>query len=527
MTNISSLENLTSVGGDIQIGANGSLPSLLGLENLDSVAGSLYIFSNDSLTDLSGLECLNSISGELIISNNQVLTSLTGLENLTSIASDLTINGNNALTILSGINNINPSTIENLIIANNNSLSTCGAQSICDYLANPNGTVNIYNNAEGCNNPPEIASGCGYTLDCLPYGNYYFYSQSDIDIFHSGYPGCVDLKGNITIKGSGITDLSGLVGLSSIEGNIDIGNYDYGTSLTNLSGLDSLDFIGGNFTIRKNSNLNNLAGLDKLNFIAGNLTIFTNSSLTKLTGLETLDSIGGALTIKENYLENFEGLGSLKTIGGNFYIGGGGYHDYHLVSLTGLDSLTTIGGSIEIRHTILLNDLTGLSGVTSIGGYLNLFANNSLTNLTGLDNIEPASISNLVITYNYSLSSCEVQSICDYLASPNGTIEIHSNAPGCNSPEEVEAACELVLVESIDADENFYLFPNPANQSVTITSKSGTLIENVIIYNQTGQRVYCGIPENNRLDISKLQPGMYIIELITNLGTIKEKLIIK
>jgi hypothetical protein len=91
----------------------------------------------------------------------------------------------------------------------------------------------------------------------------------------------------------------------------------------------------------------------------------------------------------------------------------------------------------------------------------------------------------------------------------------------------VEAACEAVMVESIELEENYFLFPNPANQSVTIASKNGIFIENVSIFNQTGQKVYCGISESNTLDISKLQPGMYIIELITNQGTIKEKLIIK
>ncbi|MBP6978428.1 MAG: T9SS type A sorting domain-containing protein [Bacteroidales bacterium] len=521
LTSVSGLENLASIGGELQIGDNSTLTSLEGLENLHSIAGSLYIFSNDSLTSLSGLENLNSIPGDFVISNFS-LDSLSGLENLTSIEGDLIINWNHSLTSLSGIENINAASIQNLEITNNISLSTCEAQSICDYLASPNGTVGIYNNATGCNNPPEVASGCGITLNCLPYGNYYFFSQSDIDSYQSGYSGCVDLAGNVEINGSGINDLSGLIGLSSVEGNIDIGNYNNGTSLTNLSGLDSLNFLGGSLTIRKNNYLSNLTGLENLNFIAGDLAIQSNSSLAELTGLDHLDSIGGGLTINENHLENMEGLGSLINIGGGFSIGGGYDNDYHLISLSGLDYLTSVG-ALSIAYTIVLNDISGLASVSSIGGWLNLFANHSLTNLSGLDNIEPASVSNLSITYNNKLSTCEVKSICDYLAAPNGEIYIHNNAPGCNSPEEVEAACTVGAGESAVGGQQsaVSVYPNPTFSRSEIKyqiSKSKSVMLKIV--DVCGSEVCTLVNEeqapgeyNVAFNASRLPAGIYLVRL--------------
>jgi hypothetical protein len=62
---------------------------------------------------------------------------------------------------------------------------------------------------------------------------------------------------------------------------------------------------------------------------------------------------------------------------------------------------------------------------------------------------------------------------------------------------------------------------------VTISIKNGAVIKEVSIYNQVGQSVYRRIPEDNTLDVSKLQPGVYLIEVITNQSKNKEKLIIK
>ncbi len=202
MTSITGLGNLTSIGGDYRIGCCGCggspetphgnpvLTSITGLENISSVGGDLVIGLNGTLTGLTWLGNLTSIAGDLYICSNDSLTGLSGLENLSSIGGGIIIDGNDALVSLSGIDNIDEASMVNLKIVNNTSLSNCEVQSICDFLATPNGAVDIYSNAPGCNNPPEIASGCGITLDCLPFGNYYFFSQAEIDSFHDSYPGC-------------------------------------------------------------------------------------------------------------------------------------------------------------------------------------------------------------------------------------------------------------------------------------------------------------------------------------------------
>jgi len=128
--------------------------------------------------------------------------------------------------------------------------------------------------------------------------------------------------------------------------------------------------------------------------------------------------------------------------------------------------LTSIGGSLIIGDwwqggNSALTSLTGLENLTAIGGSLEISRNDALSSLTGLGNIDAGSIENLKIRSNDFLSACEVQSVCDYLANPGGTIEIHDNAFGCNSQIEVEEACDGVSVEKLSLVNKFLISPNP------------------------------------------------------------------
>ncbi|MBW6492594.1 MAG: T9SS type A sorting domain-containing protein [Lentimicrobium sp.] len=45
--------------------------------------------------------------------------------------------------------------------------------------------------------------------------------------------------------------------------------------------------------------------------------------------------------------------------------------------------------------------------------------------------------------------------------------------------------------------------------------------------NHAGQKVLQGKPVNNTLDISKLRPGMYIIEMVANQRKVRKKLMVE
>ena len=564
--NLNGLSVVASIGGDLIIGGldDGTyLINLTGLEALTYIGGDLRVFGNFALTSLTGLDNLSFIHGNFYLGvrglyfegGNPLLTSLIGLGSLTSVGGYLSISSNNGLTSLSGLDNID--SIPDLYIRYNNSLASCETQWLCDYLADPNGSINIYSNAPGCNNPIEIADSCGITLSCLPFGNYYFFTQSDIDNFQTNYPNCTEIEGDIYISGdSSISDLNGLSVLTSIGRDLAIGKGGelyFGINnnlssleglnnltsigrdlvigysgpgpgsgganpiLANLTGLEGLTSIGRDLNIESNESLTNLSGLDNLNSLGGELMIENNYSLTSLTGLNNLDSIWGDILIHHNVnLLNLTGLENLTYIDGGLYIGSSTYINSSLTSLTGLEGLTSIGKHLKISDNSSLTSLTSLYNLTSIGAGLTIQHNTSLTSLEGLDNIDAATIDSLRIIENQYLSICEVQSICDFLKSPNGEIVIWNNAWHCDSQSQVEDRCEIVSVDEIHLSDKLIIYPNPSSSQITIelpnTPQKDALL---IIYNMKGQQMLTNkiTEQKTMVDISGLPKGIYFIEV--------------
>jgi len=585
LNSISGLENLISIGGSLSLYSNGSLTSLTGLDNVATIGGNLSINANHSLVSLAGLENLISIEGDLQVDYNNSLTSLAGLGNVISIGGDLIITRNDVLSSLVGMENINSNSINNINIIRNNSLTNCAIQNLCEYLQSPIGSVNIYNNASGCNNPPEIASAGGFTMPCLPFGNYHLVSQSDIDNFENDYPGCTEIEGNIEIKGADIINLEGLNSITNIAGNL---SFYWNEILTELNGLENLKSIGGNLELGRsfaltlfgvNPKLNSLSGLNNLSSIGGNLTLLINRSLTDLSGLEGLTTISGNLSMVGNsHLTNLSALSNMTTLGGDFkveyhatltsltgmewltsvfgdvrivgndslsnltgldnlaFIGGGLYIEAgsNMTSLSGLENLESVGGGFGISSALLSN-FSELSNLTSIGGKLGIYWNDALTSLSGLENIDANSISILTIRYNPALSTCEVQSICNYLAAPNGTIEIHNNAPGCNSGEEVKQACDSSSsVGEINSLDIFIISPNPCSGAMRLRYQINDkryLISD--LYSISGQKIRRLLNEVKmpgeyeiEVDLSEVPAGVYVVRLQVGDWIETEKLLV-
>jgi len=575
--------NCNVLEGDVWIGSefgsNTTITNLDGLSEVTSIGGDLLISDNDSLVSVSGLGNLTSVGGTLALGRigywltnffgNPVLTNLTGFENVASIGGDLHILGNDEMASISGIGNVT-SIGGSLWIASNNSLGICDIESICNYLENPNGEIEIYGNATGCNSQEEVVEACA-ALPCLPDG-ITFTTQEQIDNFQTNYPNCTEIEGHVKIEGDDITNLNGLNVLTSIGGNLYV---FYNTnSLTSLTGLDNVMSIGGDLLIQSgawnaNPGLTSMAGLDNLISIGGTFHIEWNNDLTSLTGLGNLTSIGGDLTVENNdVLISLAGLDNVTYIGGSLRIGivylpgldAAGSRNTSLTSLTGLEGLTSILGNLTVCGNAALISMTGLDNVTSIGGELSIYSNalesltgleslttiagdltiwgnNALTSLsglsnvnsiqgaltiggefgnghflgndalkslTGLDNIDEASIIGLHIVGNDSLSACEVHSICDYLASPNGEIDIHDNAACCNNQEEVADACS----SSINETSTLYgikTHPNPFSTS-TVIEYELTQPETVSVsfYNQFGNLVDV-IKENQQLGLNNVE----------------------
>lgn len=73
----------------------------------------------------------------------------------------------------------------------------------------------------------------------------------------------------------------------------------------------------------------------------------------------------------------------------------------------------------------------------------------------------------------------------------------------------------------------FTIYPNPANTQITIDLSYGQKLEELTIFNQIGQLIFYDRSGVNSIDISNLDAGIYLIEVITNKSKFNKKLIIK
>ncbi len=139
----------------------------------------------------------------------------------------------------------------------------------------------------------------------------------------------------------------------------------------------------------------------------------------------------------------------------------------------------------------------------------------------------------MVIKHNSQLSTCHVESICNYLADPSGTIEIHDNAPGCNSPEEVEDACIGVSIEELINENSFTISPNPLESTAIVQySLPQNSLVSLKILDLSGRLVVSLVNEYQQQGEQKIEfnstgfpAGIYFCTLYTNHGIQTTKLI--
>jgi hypothetical protein len=409
LRSLNGLNNLTSVGGNFTL-LQCYFPNLNGLNNLNSIGGRLTIDEVWPLESFDALSNLNTIGGGLYISRNYSIDNLLGLNNLTAINGSLHIDANSLIS-LTGIDNIDPSTITGLEIAFNDWLSYCDIKSICEYLANPAGNVYVYANDAACYSAGTIISRCE-NHPCLP-GGVTFSSQAEINDFLNNYPYCKIIDGDVIINGTDINDLSPLLSLKSIKGD---------------------------------------------------LSIYNNDILTTLDGLNNIQTIEGDLRIGND------------TRGGN----------PSLVSLAALENLTYLKGSLFIEQ------------------------NTALPGLTGLENVQAGFLDGIYIKNNPILSDCDIQSICNYLASGSPSVDLSNNSTGCNTETEVKEACTFGVPDNNDLSLKINLSVSNDLININIPNLDEKSIKFQIL-DETG-KVLSVIDLNNPItsvDISQLTPGLY------------------
>ena len=588
LASLTGLETLTSIGGSIRIGyfqeyygapcGNNSLTILSGLEGVTSIAGSLRVEENQALTSLSGLENIDAGSiSYLRLTNNPSLGTCEVYSVCDYLSSHTAMISFNA----SGCNS------EEEIEARCEGFQSCLPDGITFSTQAQIDSFQI--NYPGCTEIEGVVHIEGSDItdlsglnSIMSIGDHLIIKGNDSLASLSGLENLKHIDGFLVIgsndvPGGGpnpmLTDLTGLENLEQIGGGLSVCRNN---ALINFTGLENLSSMGDRFYCAQNASLLNFIGLEGLDSIGTDLMVGGNPSLQDFTGLEGLSRINGSLQLGDCYVglglvlggngqASFVGLHNIEYVGGDLdickterthisgleklsYVGGtvSIHLNYNLESLSGLDSIKYIGNGIEIGW---YNDYNGsfcgnpeltsieaLKGITSVGGgAISIERNPKLPSLSGLDNIDPSSIGSIYIwdqnTYSLHghLTDCSVKSICEYLKLPGANAVFGLNASfdqGCNSMEEVEQNCENFGIQDQESILAVNIFPNPASGKVTISVPEGVELYSVRIYSHLGIDKRRIDKHEEYVDISDLPQGLYIMEIITDSGRERRKLIV-
>lgn len=460
-----------------QMEVNDFSNSHLGCSIID---GSLKITDGDGdpVTDLSPLSNIEKIMGNLEITALSSLSTLNGLQSLSNVEGFLVIEENAGLESLEGLDGIE-NISRGLHILKNPVLETLRGLGKLESVGSP-----------------------GYSNQYMAEG--LLVEDNDMLISLEGLETLRQAEGVTISNNELLSDLSGLETLQTIgEGEIPyyLGFDRYGMMIINNPSLISLNGIQG------------------VTEIKGSLFIESNQKLKSLVGLDNMKGLGRGLHIQDNLvLENVDELIQIETIGSSF------------VGFDIFDQALYV--AIEINNNQALNNLEGLSNSMNtseksrIG--LRIAENPSLTSLKGLDNHSyPGAFNNFRITDNSRLGDCSVLSICE-IANEDWfrryMIDIHGNANGCNSPEEVKISCSPTNVEP-DELNSIVIFPNPADNAFSLSAGNITIL-GVEIYDINGINIL-SIQEANRYeyDISFLRRGVYLVKIRTNSGITQRSII--
>ena len=150
------IENLKSVQR-VKIVECDNLVNIVGFDDIDSLPVGLII-EETSLTNLNGFNNLKFI-GNLSIYDNPLLNNLIGLSSVSTV-DNIEITENISLQSLLGLDSIIPNQITNLILRENDSLSYCNLDNICEYIDQGYGPSTIYSNKINCNSILEVQNQC-------------------------------------------------------------------------------------------------------------------------------------------------------------------------------------------------------------------------------------------------------------------------------------------------------------------------------------------------------------------------------
>ena len=78
----------------------------------------------------------------------------------------------------------------------------------------------------------------------------------------------------------------------------------------------------------------------------------------------------------------------------------------------------------------------------------------------------------------------------------------------------------------INLNSSITISPNPASQFILISNQQSISINSIVIYDLMGKQVIKRINGFSKIDISKLESALYLVEVNSTLGSFQKRLIV-
>ncbi len=559
-TEFTGFNSLTTASNGLQVLQNTNLTSFSGFNSLSAINGSnLGILLNNNLATINAFSNLLYVHG-LLIRNSQ-LTNLSFLSSLTDNGGQLSIENNSVLTsanftnpvvhcfctgisggdyvrissnpLLTSVGNVTLSgsvlgdpTIEFFQINNNPLLSSVGMSFFGSATSSSVvGFLNISNNSALLNlnflNNINVTSCGTLNISVMPVSSLASLSSltSVGTIQISGNTNLTDISAlnNVTIANitSVLLNSNPMLATCAVDWICDyLATASPNATITgNATGCESVAIVNnacnasscptGSIALSTQAEVNALAACTH---ITGNLFINGGGGVLDLTPLNNITTIDGFLAIQNIQNDQTNIFQNLTFIGGELRIRNNIFN-----SISGFSNVTSILGGIQISQNLNINVLSLFGSLSNLSGAVQFIGNNILTNISILNGVNVNNISSVNISNNSLLSTCAVDWVCDYLATPSPNATVAGNATGCENVAAINAACDALSVSDIELND-IRLYPNPVNSVVRVEIPNESIAK-IEFYDLIGKQVLWSTASN--INVDYLERGVYMVKITT------------
>ncbi|MBU2926970.1 T9SS type A sorting domain-containing protein [Winogradskyella psychrotolerans] len=502
LSNNTALERLRSSNNNITTIDISNNTALIELNLGGNALTTIDVTNNTALTEF--LISSNGLT-TLDVSNNTALTEFRcGSNNVTT----LNVSNNTALTIINCGNN----NLTTLDVSNNTALESlyCGNNSLTNLDLSNNSVLNTLSCYDNTLSNLNVANGNNSNIT-------YFDATNNPSLY------CIQVDAAFTpptnwaidstsAYGDNCNELTIIPDTNFEQALIDLG-HDTGTPngfvLTeNINTLTSLNVTGKN--ILDLTGIEDFTALTELICSVNDLTSLDVSNITTLTSIRCDNNDLTTLNLSQNTaLTNLECF----------------FNDLTSLDLSNNTALT----NLRARSNNLTNlDLSNNLALTTIGLFnnqitsLDLSLNSELTYIIATDNaltnLNVANGNNSNFTYfnitgNSGLSCVQIDT---GFTPPTSWLE--------DATTTYNESCEALGLEEHKESLSFQLYPNPATDIINVTSTQP--ITKIEVFDVSGKSVLKAT-HSTEINISSLQPGLYLLNIASDQTQTVKKLIVK